>query len=61
MCVKTTAKRRARSDAELLDHAATNLTRALKRDMLKKDGRIDYEKLRKEGYSERLLAKLEQA
>jgi hypothetical protein len=61
MCVKTTAKRRARSDAELLDHAATNLMRALKRDMLKKDGRIDYEKLRKEGYSERLLAKLEQA
>jgi len=25
------------------------------------DGRIDYEKLRKEGYSEGLLAKLEQA
>jgi hypothetical protein len=29
--------------------------------MLKKNGRIDYEKLRKEGYSERLLAKLGQA
>jgi hypothetical protein len=59
--VRTTAKRRARSEAELLDHAADNLMRALKRDMLKKDGRIDYDKLRKEGYSERLLAKLEQA
>ncbi len=59
--VKATAKRRAKSEAELLDHAAGNLMRALKRDMLKKDGRIDYEKLRKEGYSERLLAKLEQA
>ena len=59
--VKTTAKRRAKSEAELLDHASGNLMRALKRDMLKKDGRIDYEKLRKEGYSERLLAKLEQA
>jgi hypothetical protein len=59
--VKATAKRRARSEGELLDHAASNLMRALKRDMLKKDGRIDYEKLRKEGYSERLLAKLEQA
>jgi len=59
--VKTTAKRRAKSEAELLDHATNNLMRALKRDMLKKDGRIDYEKLRKEGYSERLLAKLEQA
>jgi len=29
--------------------------------MLKKDGRIDYEKLRKEGYSERFLARLERA
>jgi hypothetical protein len=59
--VKTTAKRRAKSETELLDHAASNLMRALKRDMLKKDGRIDYDKLRKQGYSERLLAKLEQA
>jgi len=59
--VKTTAKRRAKSEAELLDHATNNLARALKRDMLKKDGRIDYDKLRKKGYSERLLAKLEQA
>jgi hypothetical protein len=59
--VKTTAKQRAKSEAELLDRAADNLMRALKRDMLKRDGRIDYDKLRKEGYSERLLAKLEQA
>jgi hypothetical protein len=59
--VKAAAKRRAKSEAELLDHATNNLARALKRDMLKKNGRIDYEKLRKEGYSERLLAKLEQA
>jgi hypothetical protein len=59
--VRTTTKRRAKSEAELLDRATNNLARALKRDMLKKDGRIDFEKLRKEGYSERLLAKLEQA
>jgi hypothetical protein len=59
--VKATAKRRAKSEAELLDHATNNLLRALKRDMVKKDGRIDYDKLRREGYSERLLAKLEQA
>jgi hypothetical protein len=59
--VKTTAKRRAKSEGKLLDHATKNLLRALKEDMLKKDGRIDYEKLRKDGYSERLLAKLEQA
>jgi len=59
--VKTASKRRAKSEAELLDHASSNLLRALKRDMLKKGGRIDYDKLRKDGYSERLLAKLEQA
>ena len=59
--MRTTAKRRAKSEAEILDHATDNLARALKREMLKKDGRIDYEKLRKEGYSERLLTKLEQA
>ncbi len=59
--MKATMKRRAKSGAELLDHATTNLLRALKRDMLKKDGRVDREKLRKDGYSDRLLAKLEQA
>ena len=59
--MKAAAKRRAKSEAELLDHATNNLLRALKREMLKKDGRIDYDKLRKEGYSERLLVKLEQA
>jgi len=59
--VKTTAKRRAKSEAELLDQATNNLARALKRDTLKKNGRIDYDKLRKEGDSERFLAKLEQA
>ncbi len=61
MSVKTTAKRRAKSEAELLDHASKNLLRALKRDMLKKEGRIDYDKLREDGYSERLLTKLENA
>jgi len=59
--VKATIKRRAKSEAELLDHATNNLLRALKRDMLKKGGRVDREKLRKEGYSDRLLARLEQA
>ncbi len=59
--MKTTAKRRAKSEAELLDQATDNLARAIKRDMLKKNGHIDYDKLRKEGYSERLLAKLEQS
>jgi len=59
--VKATTKRRAKSEAEVLDHATNKLLRALKQDMLKKDGRVDREKLRKDGYSDRLLAKLEQA
>jgi len=59
--VKATSKRRAKSEAEVVKHATNNLLRALKQDMLKKDGRVDYEKLRKDGYSDRLLAKLEQA
>jgi len=59
--VKATTKRRAKSEAEVLDHATNNLLRALKHDMLKKDGRVDREKLRKDGYRDRLLAKLEQA
>jgi len=59
--VRATSKRRQKSEAELLDHATNNLLRALKRDMLKKDGRVDREKLRKDGYSDRLLDRLEQA
>ena len=59
--MKATTKRHAKSEAELLDHATNNLLRGLKRDMQKKDGRVDYKKLRKDGYSDRLLAKLEQA
>jgi hypothetical protein len=59
--VKTTSKRRQKSAANVLDRATKNLSRALKSDMRKKDGRVDYEKLRKEGYSERLLEKFEKA
>jgi len=57
--VKSTVKRRAKSEAELLDHATDNLLKALKGDMLKKAGKVDREKLRKEGYSERLLDRLD--
>jgi hypothetical protein len=59
--VKATTKRRTKSEAELLDHATNNLLRGLKRDMQKKNGRVDYDKLRKDGYSDRLLTRLEQA
>jgi hypothetical protein len=59
--VKATVKRRAKSEAELLDYAMNNLLSALKRDMQKKNGRVDYGKLRKDGYSDRLLTRLEHA
>jgi hypothetical protein len=59
--VKVIAAKKRKSEAELLDHATNNLLRALKTDMEKKDGRVDYEKLRKDGYSERLVDKLEKA
>jgi hypothetical protein len=53
-------KRQTKTEAELLDHATGNLLRALKQDMQKKEGRVNYDKLRKEGYSDRLLARLEE-
>lgn len=59
--VKVAAAKKEKNESELLDHAANNLLRALKQDMQKKDGRVDSAKLRKEGYSDRLIAKLEQA
>jgi hypothetical protein len=59
--VKVTIKQHAKSEAELLDHATNNLLRGLKRDMQKKDGRVNYDKLRNDGYSDRLLTRLEQA
>jgi hypothetical protein len=57
----TTTKRRAKSEAELLDYATNNLLRAVKQKIVKKEGRVDYDKLRKDGYSDRFLAKVEAA
>jgi hypothetical protein len=59
--VKATTKRQAKTEAELLDHATNSLLRAVKQKILKKEGRVDYNKLRKEGYSDRFLAKVEAA
>ena len=59
--MKATTKRRAKSEAELLDYATNNLLRSVKQKILKKEGRVDYDKLRKEGYSDRFLAKVEAA
>jgi hypothetical protein len=59
--VKSASTKSKKSEAELLDHATNNLLSAVKRKMLKKQGRVDYGKLRKEGYSDRFLSKLENA
>jgi hypothetical protein len=59
--MKAAAAKKDKSEAQLLDHATGNLLRALKKDMLQKEGRVDSEKLRKAGYSERIIAKLEKA
>ena len=59
--MKVAAAKKQKSEAGLLDHATNNLLRALKGDMQKKEGRVNSDKLRKDGYSDRLIAKLEQA
>jgi hypothetical protein len=59
--VKVAATKSRKSEAELLDHATNNLLRAVKQRILKREGRMDYDKLRKEGYSERFIAKVEQS
>jgi len=57
--VKVDAAKKEKSEADLLDQATEQLLKAVKQKMLKKHGRVDYAKLRKEGYSDRFLARLE--
>jgi hypothetical protein len=57
--VKVEAARKGKSEAELLDQATRQLLRAVKQRLRNKQGRVDYAKLRKDGYSERFLARLE--
>jgi hypothetical protein len=59
--VKVAAAKIRKSEAELLDQSTTSLLRAVKQKMLKKQGAVDYPKLRKDGFSDRFLTKLEQA
>jgi hypothetical protein len=59
--VKVKMVKATKSDGELLDQATSSLLKAVKQKMLKKQGRVDYSKLRKDGYSDRFLAKLEGA
>ena len=59
--MKVVAPKREKSEARLLDQGTSQLLRAVKQKMLKKQGAVDYTKLRKEGYSDRFLARLEEA
>jgi hypothetical protein len=59
--MKAVVAKKAKDEAELLDRATGNLLRAVKQKMRKKQGRVDLAKLRKEGYSDRFLEKLERA
>lgn len=57
--VKVDAAKKEKSEAELLDQATGQLLKAVKQKMRKKQGQVDYAKLRKDGYSERFLARFE--
>ena len=59
--MKVATAKSAKGEGALLDEATDQLLRAVKARMLKKNGRIDYGRLRKEGYSDRFLARLERA
>jgi hypothetical protein len=59
--VKVDAAKKEKSEAELLDQATGQLLKAIKQKTVKKQGRVDYSKLRKDGYSERFLARLEES
>jgi hypothetical protein len=59
--VKVAAAKSQKSEAGFLDQATSNLLRAVKQKMVKKQSGVDYGKLRKDGYSDRFLTKLEEA
>jgi hypothetical protein len=54
-------KNPTKSETQTLDSAISTLVKGLKRDLLKKHGRVNYAKLRKDGFSEMLLSRLQQS
>lgn len=59
--MKVAAARKQKSEADLLDQATGQLMRAIKHKIRTKQGQVDYGKLRKDGYSDRFLSRLEDA
>ena len=56
-----TPKQKQKAPADVVEQATGNLLKALKKDMERKEGGVDSGKLRKDGYSERLISRLEEA
>ena len=50
----------SKSETQSLDNAISYLVKVLKRDLQKKYGRVDYSKLRKDGFSDNLLTRIRQ-
>jgi predicted GNAT family N-acyltransferase len=58
---KPPAKSRQRSEEEILDQATSRLLKATKQEAKKRGRPINYESLRREGYSERFIEKVREA
>jgi hypothetical protein len=58
--VQGRTNQQAQTETELLEPAIKKLVQGLRRDLHKKFGRLDYEQLRKDGYSELLLSRLQE-
>lgn len=59
--MKTAAGKPEKTEGELLDQATSNLLRAIKAKAKAAGGEVDSVDLRKAGYSERFIAKVEEA
>lgn len=51
-------KTKGKKTSTVIADASDRLLRAVKREMLREDGRIDYDKLAREGYSAEMIARL---
>ena len=53
-------KARKAAPSRLVREAGDRLLKAIKQKMLREEGRVDYTELRRQGYSEELIARLEE-
>ena len=56
--MKVGLKYQTKAKSDSLDNAIGELVKTIKRDLLKKHGRVNYAELRKSGYSNILLTRL---